>query len=76
MYCCGNTPTPAYEEELEVEGMKLPLTEDTVFTKYDKLLAKGKNVKATVVGTFFSGKKTQFPGEPPELFILAMAIWA
>jgi hypothetical protein len=56
-------------EGLEVEGMNLrPLSEDTIFTKYDELLADGQDVKATVVGTFFSGKKTQFPGEPPRTF--------
>ncbi len=45
---------------LEVEGLKLPLIDDEKFKAYDKLFGGGKNkVKATVVGTFFSGKKQQ-----------------
>ena len=31
MYCCGFTPSSTREEELEVEGIKLPLTEDANF---------------------------------------------
>ena len=57
MYCCGFAPSPYRTRELEVEGIRLPLTEDLTFTKYDNWLASGKNVKATVIGTFFSGKK-------------------
>lgn len=68
MYCCGFTPKPTREEELEVEGMKLSLTEDAKFTKYDKLLAHGKNVKATVIGTFLSGEKTQFSEDTPVFY--------
>jgi hypothetical protein len=62
MYCCGFSPKPYREQELEVEGIKLPLTEDAIFNQYDKALAKGKNVKATVIGTFFSGEKVKYPG--------------
>ena len=62
MYCCGFSPKPTRDKELEVEGVKLPLTEDATFNQYDKSLAEGNNVKATVIGTFFSGKKEQYPG--------------
>jgi len=65
MYCCGFTPKSTREKELVVEGIKLPLTDDASFAKYDKLLAAGKNVKATVTGTFFSGKKTQWSENAP-----------
>lgn len=68
MYCCGVAPTRTREEELEVEGIKMPLTEDTVFKKYDDLLAKGKNVNATVVGTFLSGEKMQFSEKAPTYY--------
>ena len=68
MYCCGFTPKPTREEELEVEGIKLPLTEDANFAKYDKFLADGKNVKATVIGTFFSGEKIQYSEETPVFY--------
>src|SRR5258708_7842457 len=53
MYCCGFTPKSTRDEELEVEGIKLPLTDDANFNKYDKMLAEGKKVKAIVMGTFF-----------------------
>jgi len=65
MYCCGFTPKSTREEELVVEKLKLPLTEDRNFTEYDKFLAAGKNVKATVIGTFFSGEKTQWSENAP-----------
>ena len=68
MYCCGFTPKRTREEELEVEGIKLPLTEDTKFAKYDKLLADGKKVKATVIGTFFSGEKIQLSKDAPVFY--------
>lgn len=68
MYCCGFTPKRTREEELEVEGIKLPLTEDANFAKYDKFLADGKNVKATVIGTFFSGEETQYAEDAPAFY--------
>lgn len=61
MYCCGFTPSPTREEELEVEGVQLPIVEDASFNKYDELLAKGTNVKATVIGTYFSGEEQHYP---------------
>lgn len=68
MYCCGVEPKRTREADLEVEGIKIPLTEDSIFRKYDDLLAKGKNVKATVVGTFFSGKKMQLSETGPAFY--------
>ncbi len=68
MYCCGFTPKRTREEELEVEGIKLPLTEDANFAKYDRFLADGKNVKATVIGTFFSGEKIQYSNDAPVFY--------
>jgi hypothetical protein len=68
MYCCGFTPKPYREHELEVEGVKLPLTEDAEFNKYNDRLAAGKKVRATVVGTFFSGKKEQYSKDAPAIY--------
>ncbi len=68
MYCCGFTPKPTRDEELEVEGIRLPLVEDSNFTKYDDLLARGKDVKATVIGTFFSGERIQFSEAAPAFY--------
>jgi hypothetical protein len=68
MYCCGSTPKPTRDEELEVEGIKLPLTEDANFEKYNKFLADGKNVKATVIGTYFSGERIQYSKELPVFY--------
>jgi hypothetical protein len=59
MYCCGSRPSREREQELVVEGIKLPIREDAEFNRYDKLLNDGKLVEATVVGTFFSGEKRQ-----------------
>ncbi|MEP6947053.1 MAG: hypothetical protein ABJA02_14120 [Acidobacteriota bacterium] len=50
---------PDRPEQLEVDDISLPVVEDANFDKYDDLLASGKSVKATVVGTFFSGEKMQ-----------------
>ncbi|HUR96483.1 MAG TPA: hypothetical protein VMZ26_00315 [Pyrinomonadaceae bacterium] len=68
MYCCGFTPKPTREEQLEVEGLKLPLTDDANFENYDKFLAGGSNVKATVIGTFFSGRKTRHAHHGPAYY--------
>jgi len=68
MYCCNVPATRVREQELEVEGVKLPLTEDVTFNKYDNWLAKGKKVRATVIGTFFSGKKIQYSKDSPAFY--------
>jgi hypothetical protein len=68
MYCCGFTPKRTREQELEVEGIKLPLTEDATFKKYYDWLATGKRVKATVIGSFFSGEKTQYSKDAPVFY--------
>ena len=68
MYCCGFTPRAYREQELEVEGISLPLIEDAKFDKYNRSLALGKNVKATVVGTFFSGTKEQYSKDEPAIY--------
>ncbi|MFZ1702416.1 MAG: hypothetical protein WBO10_16690 [Pyrinomonadaceae bacterium] len=62
MYCCGVVPKAERDEELEVEGIELPLTEDDKFILYNKLLSEGENVKATVIGTYFSGERIEWPG--------------
>lgn len=58
MYCCGFTPTPTRPNVLTVEGLKLPLVENDDFKTLNKLLKMdgGRIVRATLRGTFFSGK--------------------
>jgi hypothetical protein len=57
VYCCGPIAKSTREKELQIEGISLPLTEDDKFTAYNRLLNKKKDVRATVIGTFFSGEK-------------------
>jgi hypothetical protein len=68
MYCCGFTPKPYREHELEVEAIRLPLTDDAEFNKYNDRLAAGKEVRASAVGTFFSGKKEQYSKDTPAVY--------
>jgi hypothetical protein len=68
VYCCGVTARSTRKKELKVEGIKLPLTEDANFARYNKLFAGGRDVKATVIGTFFSGEKMQFSKDAPTFY--------
>ena len=61
MYCCpGEASREARSESLRVEGVEVPLLEDQTFKQFADLLKKEPDttVRATVVGRFFSGKKT------------------
>jgi hypothetical protein len=68
MYCCDFTPSPERTEDLQVEDIRLPIDEDANFNKYDKLLASGKRVKDTVIGTFFSGNKRHHDIDGPTYY--------
>ena len=64
MYCCGVSSARSRSKDLEVEGETIPLIANDTFYKFDKLLERKPDsiAKATLVGRFFSGKKTVFPG--------------
>ncbi len=59
MYCCGFTPKSTRPAILSVEGVQLPLVENDNFKTLNTLLHKdyGRTVRATLRGTFFSGKQ-------------------
>jgi len=60
VYCCpGEGGKSARPKVLSVEGIELPLVDDDVFKRYGELLRKEPDttVRATLVGTFFSGNK-------------------
>jgi hypothetical protein len=64
MYCCGFTPKKVRPEDLVVEGITVPLVVDEQYANFDKALEPrphGAIVRAGLVGTFFSGKKTKYP---------------
>lgn len=67
MYCCGVAPKDTRDEDLQVEGLKLPFVEDDKFKAFDKLFDKKGTgrAKATVIGTYFSGEKTQWSKTAP-----------
>lgn len=64
MYCCGFTPSKVRDKDLVVQGITVPLVVDEAYAHFDKALEKrpyGAMVRATLIGRFFSGKKTKYP---------------
>lgn len=68
MYCCGETADRHRPEELNVEGIPVPLTENEQFREFDKLIyppfrpgQHGSIVHATLIGRFFSGRQIKYP---------------
>ncbi|MGO9649431.1 MAG: hypothetical protein ACLPOO_15415 [Terriglobales bacterium] len=64
-YCCpGETGDKTRSEPLTVEGVQIPLVDDSVFGQFTNLLAKEPDTTArvTVVGRFFSGEKRTING--------------
>jgi len=59
MYCCGVSPARSRPEELEVEGITIPLVEDDHFREFDRLIhiPPDSMVQATILGRFFAGRK-------------------
>lgn len=70
MYCCGVTPKNTRPKALTVEGMKLPLVENENFTMLNTLLKKdgGRIARATLRGTFFSGKRDPYGNGKTDLW--------
>ena len=72
MYCCGPTNGKSRPEEMKIEDIPIPLTDNELFRQFDKEIQPpfrsgkyGSEVHADLVGRFFSGKKEQFgKGEP------------
>lgn len=64
VYCCDVPAERTRPENLIVETISIPLTEDERFRLFDKLLQREPDsiVHATMVGRYFSGKKQKFPG--------------
>ena len=63
MYCCGVTADRHRPNEMKVEEMPIPLTDNEEFREFDKLIQPpfrsdrpGAIVHATLVGRFFSGR--------------------
>lgn len=63
MYCCGVTPSDSRPEQLVIENIPIPLTDDARFRKFNALVQKrpSSTVRATIVGRFFSGKQRPSP---------------
>lgn len=67
MYCCGMAANRTRPQELVVEGVPIPLTDDEHFREFDRLIHPpfrsgnhGSVVHATLVGRFFLGQKQSF----------------
>ncbi len=64
MYCCGVSSTKTRPQELMVDGISLPLADDKKFLEFEEMFQKMPDsiVRASLVGTYFSGEKQKFPG--------------
>lgn len=60
VYCCGNWSERRRKTPLEAGGMSIPLVEDAILSRLDKLLQKktDKVVRATLRGRFFKREQT------------------
>jgi hypothetical protein len=59
VYCCGPIPGQVRPESLTVEGVRVPLTKDRHFRRFDRLVnGQDSVVRATIVGRFFAGERT------------------
>lgn len=64
-YCCpGESGDQTRSSTLSVEGITLPLIDDSVFQSFTSLLIKERDttLRARLVGTFFSGEKRLVKG--------------
>jgi hypothetical protein len=64
-YCCpGETGSKTRPESLTIEGVQIPLVQDSTFRGFTELLKKEPDttVRVTVEGTFFSGVKRTING--------------
>ena len=65
IYCCpGEGRKDAKKGNLEVEGIQVPLSKDSVLRQFLTMLKKKSptKVRATLVGVFFSGEKREYKG--------------
>jgi hypothetical protein len=66
MYCCGVTNARTRPQQLEIEGISIPLVTDDNFRKFDQLLqVHGTYAMAhgTIIGRFFAGKEALYGKE-------------
>jgi hypothetical protein len=68
MYCCGVTADRERPNELVIENIPIPLTDDQRFREFDRLIQPpfrsgrlGSVVHATLMGRFFSGRQIHYP---------------
>jgi hypothetical protein len=68
MYCCGVTADRNRPNELVIENIPIPLTDDERFREFDTLIQPpfrsgrhGSMVHATLMGRFFSGRQIHYP---------------
>jgi hypothetical protein len=63
LYCCGVTATRTRRTPLRVEEILIPLVDDDLFRRLDKLVQRKPDsvVHATIVGRFFAGRQTKYP---------------
>ena len=68
MYCCGVTADKHRSKQLVIESIPIPLIEDDLFHRFEKLVqppVKADSpfvlVQATLVGRFFAGKQIHYP---------------
>jgi hypothetical protein len=64
-YCCpGETGGEKRSEPLTVEGIQIPLVDDSIFRRFMSILNKESDttVRVTVTGTFFSGTQRSLNG--------------
>jgi hypothetical protein len=68
MYCCGVSADRTRSKELVMEDIPVSPTTDDMFANFDKLIQARPDtvVHATIVGWFFAGKETRFPGGKAE----------
>ena len=64
MYCCGVTAARTRPKQLVIEKIPISLVDDERFREFDSLIQRKSDLTlhATVVGRFFSGEQTRYPG--------------
>jgi hypothetical protein len=70
MYCCGVTADRHRPNEMKVEDIPIPLTDNEQFREFDKMIQPpfrsdrhGAVVHATLIGRFFAGRQIKYPKE-------------
>ena len=64
VYCCGGGAGRGRAQSIEVEGIRVPLTDDAPFREFDRLMQRPPDsiARATLIARFFSGHGNGFPG--------------